>query len=465
MRKQALIVLSLAVFALSFSACKKKKSQKPGSGSTATAAKVATGKVDVPKEVIAYLGIRSPDQTIGGALELVRRFAEIPLQKEMLIDLLLQRAKLHRNVIKSLDLKRTFWMVALDDRAVGELNPAVIALPITSKDKFLTALKMNMKEHEREGDLVTYRPKPGVLGLVEARLRVTETHVFAVSSKKVDKLTRDFVTGNLLPHKPSHAVSLHISMENVTRRDEKRAKRELERAMARLRKKMQSENRPAGVAEAAEKTIRNWAEMMMSTKELKVTFDVDREGLSVSLRGAARKTGRWGEMVKRQRPGQAFGLDVLPKNPWVVFSDRGNPGAQKERKDLFHMATAAIKQDAMREKVAAELNKLSAALIGDLTVAVHQPTGAEGFAISAVARVADEKKAQSALDQTAAAIGAWLSAELKRKGEKIDKLALQKIPVKLGDKANGTVYSVTIPQPPESQAKMEKLLGAKVVFG
>ena len=68
----------------------------------------------------------------------------------MLIDRVLEPAKLDPTVIKALDLRRSFGVVALDDRAVGERNPAVVVLSVKSKDAFLLALQRKMKREKKD---------------------------------------------------------------------------------------------------------------------------------------------------------------------------------------------------------------------------------------------------------------------------------------------------------------------------
>jgi len=222
------------------------------------------------------------------------------------------------------------------------------------------------------------------------------------------------------------------------------------------------------VVGATERTIRRWFDALKSTREVQLTLDVNKEQLTVALRGVAAAKGRLKQIIQRQRPAQPQGFALLPGASWVVFADHGNPEAQAEdRKTWEPLLRTMLKSMApqKQEPLIAAVTEAMGLFTGDYTVALHRPPTGSGVTCSMVSRVRDAARAVRSLDRVEAALGAWIKAMIEQSGEKVPRgTRVDRKPFAAG-KATGALFELQLEVSADKRAQLERVLGMPVVLG
>jgi hypothetical protein len=453
-----------ALMVLGGSACKKEKKDQ------AAQAKALGRSAEVPKEVMLYVGIRNPQSTIDETLALIKTFVPLPIEREGLLDLLAQRARLPRDLLAAIDLAGTFWVVALDEKLTGERDAGVLALPLRSRKEFEAALAKKMDKGATEGALTLYKPKAQEPGLQEMRLLIEDQVVMVPTSKKSLDMVQPFVR-SLLESKAGYDVAVHVMVGNILKRPGQNLDGEISRVLDKVRTKMPASAGgidTAPLASALGDRFRQVAEMFKTTREIIITLDVEPQQVTLSLRGEAQPGGLLDQTIRKQRPGPALGHKLLPAASWLVISNLSNAQADEMRKKSWEgLAQVLFKgSDPAKTKPTQEaFVTLAQQFYGDVTVAFHRPPSGSGVAVSSVARVADATRAERAMEKLAQAFGDYAQQKLKEtpepeaKGLKAEKRAFSH------KGAKGAVVELTVPFPEDKRERMAKLFGPKLVFG
>jgi len=454
----------LAVSLVFWGGCKKEKPEKAPVKATAP-------KVPTPKAVMVFVGVKNPGRTIDDALALIREFVPLPFNRAGLLDLFAQRARLPREMVAAIDIEKPLWVVGMDERELGtDPDPLLMVLPLRSRKSFEEALAAKLEKAGTDGKLTLYKPKPGAVGTQTARLFVTQTHVWAASSRKAFDEAEAFVRGTLIPSPPAHDIAVHVAVENILRERGDDLDRRVDRAMDRIRESAKSGKGPAQeqVAGATERTVRRWLDALRSTREAQLIADVNREQLTLSARVLATGKGRLADLVRRQQPGPPYGYTLLPASSWLVLSDRSNPEAQAEGRKTWApllremlRGLASTKQEALVTAVTAATELFS----GDYSVALHRAPTGDGLAASMVTRITDQKKALAALDRVAGALSQWIKAVLARSREKVPQgVRVERTPFVAG-MVKGALFKLHLQLPPNKQAQVERVIGIPITLG
>lgn len=455
----------LAVSLVFWVGCKKERPEK------APARPTAPRVVPTPKSVMVFVGVKNPGRTIDDALALVRELVPLPLNRAGLLDLFAQRGRLPREMIGAIDIEKPLWIVGMDHRELGtDPDPLLMVLPLRSRKDFEEALAAKLERAGTDGKLTIYKPKPGAVGTQAARLHVTQTHVWAASSRKAFDEAEAFVHGTLIPSVPAHDIEIHIAVENILRERGADLDRRVDRTMDRIRESTKSGKGPAQeqVAGATERTVRRWLDALRTTQEAQLIADISPEQLTLTARVLAKDKGRLADLVRRQRPGPPYGYTLLPASSWLVLCDRSSPEAQAEgRKTWAPLLREMLKglapprQDALVTAVTTATELFS----GDYSVALHRAPTGDGIAASMVTRISDQKKALAALDQVAGALGQWIKAVLARSKEKVPQgVRVERTPFEAGE-AKGALFKLHLQLPPEKQAQVERVVGVPITLG
>jgi hypothetical protein len=470
------LLVALLWCALVVPGCKKDEkdeNNKQASGE----APLSTRPVPPPEQVAVYLGLKNPGRTIDDALALVGQLAPLPFNRAGLLDLLAQRARLPREMVEAIDVDRPLWLAGLDDRKIeNDTDPLVMVIPIRSRKAFESALDKKLKRAKADGKLTVYEPKPGAAGVHPVRLRLTDRHAIAATSRAAYETVEAFV-GGLTRRTPRHDLTVHVMVQHLLKARGKDLDRRVDQAMNRIRADMERRKGPIDrkrVAEASEKTLRRWLETLKSTRELRITADVNKEQLTLALRAAALEKGRLAGLIKRQRPGQPLGHALLPASSWLVLSDRSNPEAAAENLKTWKPLISEMLKGLAPKKQAALVDAVEEAaklFTGDYSVALHRapvqkdPTRQGGLTCSVVGKIADRDRALATQDKLVAALGGWIEGVLARSREKVPRgLKVQRRPFSRG-KARGTLFELNLALSPEKREQLHRVLGEPLTLG
>jgi hypothetical protein len=462
-------MILLCALALSAAGCKSdKKQDKPGAGAAGAAIK----QVAPPKELLVYVGVKNPQQTIDNTLALANQFIPLPLTREGLLDLFSQRARLPRDLIEAIDITRPFWLLGLNDKVIKDKDPAVMIFPIRSRKAFEAALHKKLKKAGAEGKLTRYVPKPGAVGQQSVKLMIEDRFVIAPTSLRALKVTEPFIRGNLLAHAPLKSdVVVHVMVKHVMEDRASEIDKTFDRAMDKVRNNMQRTGPmdQKQVAGATEKTLQRYIDALKSTDEIRMALDVNKEQLTVSLQGDGKPGGRLAALTKRQRPGPPYAYGLLPGSSWLVLSDRGNPAAAKEGdatwRPLLKQLAKGLEPESLRDRVTAALVAASDVLTGDFSLALHKAPTGNGMALSLVTRVTDAGKAKQALQLVAGALGLWVKATLAQaKDETLRGMRVERKGLVQG-KAQGELFRLHVQMEAARREQLEKMVGLPLTLG
>ena len=463
--------ITLAVLVLSLGAGCKKKVNKGAAGAEAEAIK----SVPVPKELLGYVGLRSPGKSIDAGLALVAQFAALPFTREALLDMLAQQAQLPRGLMGAVDVEGTFWLLGLDEKQIGDGDPSVVVFPIKDKKKFTAALEERMKKGKADGDLVTYEPKEGQVGLQKIAMVIKDKVVLFPSSKKALAASRAYIEGALLKSTPSHDLEVHVLMEQVSKARGDALDEEIDRTVAEMKANMAKKSKgpidQKPMADATEKTINRWVDYLKSTKEAVIALDVTKDKLTLSAQAQGLPGGVLAKVIKRQRTGAPVGIKRLPASSWLVISDHGNPESAAENVGTWGPALEEIFKDLdpkLKDRLTKLVSQLAALNTGDVTTALHRAPSGTGLTISALGPVKDAAKGKATMDELIETVGAWIKAEAKRQKEPLPE-GLEATREEIDHKgAKGVVLSLAFPIPSDKakeKAMAESLVGLPFTMG
>ncbi len=462
MRAARCACLALTFLAALAGGCKKKQP----AAKTEAAAQKGWPKVEVPREVMVYVGQRAPGRTIDDALVLVRKFLPVMHTRRMVLDQLADNIRIPREVMGAVEMTGTLWLVKLDDQLAGTRDGNVVVFPVTSKAAFEKALTKRMKKAGTEGKLTLYKARPDQLGLQPVRLLVSGKHVFVASDQKSLKLTEAFIRGNLLAKKPAHDVEAHVMMTQLMKSRGAELDRNVKAAVGQLRQNVQGGGGAAQLpVNATDQALRRYLALLKATSRVLIGLDVTKENVTVTLRGKAANGGTLQKVIKRQRPGAALATAALPASAWLVWSDRGNPEAQKEGEGVLKpLLEGFLAEMPAKDRLAAQkhVDTITGAFTGDFTLALHRAPSGTGLTLSAVTAVTDAGAAGKAADQLVGQIGALIKAEMTRRKEKMPTGYVTTHRPFSHKSARGVIFSFTYPvqKGKEKEAAMlKKLVG------
>ena len=456
--------------------CQSKPSKPKGKGAPQVGAIAPKPGVKPPKELIASFALRAPGKTLDEALALAERFTRVPLSKRGLLDLLLQRARLPRELLDTLDLNGVFWLLRFDDTTLGEREAMLVALPLRSKDRFQQLLRTRMDDKGADGELRIYRPKKGQLGLTETRLWVGPRWAVVPTSRKVFDRAKEHLRGVLLHETPKHDVELVVLMENLMRGVGKKLEQSLDTAMAQLKstasKQAAARGRPmdpAQLTSSIERLARRYYALAKSATTLRLALDVHKG--SLKLRGviADNRGGALAKLLKVQRPGSPFGAGLLPKQTYGLFANRGRALVQSDASplDVALNSISSAMPSPFREQFVAALKNTRKHFGDDLTVGVFRPAPKTGVTIAMVSRVLDAKKATNAIEQAVKVAIAWMGAEAQKAGKSGPAAMLKPSsrPFTVGE-VQGNLLELTLPaETMKTRQSLDALLGPKLTLG
>jgi hypothetical protein len=449
------------------SGCKKDKKEGPG----ATTPEV-TRPIEVPRAVMAYIGMKNPQSTIDDLLAIGKSFVpQLPFDRSGLLDMFAQKAKLPREILATIDIAGSFWLVLLDETQAGERDAGVLVFPLRSRKDFETELGKKMDKDTSEGELVRYKPKAGTVGQEPIKLLIGDKFVFAPTSKKALDLSLPFIKANLLLHPPAYDVAVHLMVQHLLAGPGKDVDKEINRALDKLRAQVPSQQGPvdqAKIQSATEQTLRSYADLLKTTRDLMLTADVDAQQITLSLRAEAIADGALHKVIKRQKPADPYGYKLLPASSWLIFSTLGNPEAAAERRKTWGDALAAIVKgadNAYRERLQQAFDALGDSFFADMTLALHKGASGSGLSLSLVGRTAGAAKASAALDKLVGVVGDWIKAKMDEEVGKSKEVKLERTAFEHKG-AKGTLFELLLPNlAPEKQEKLNKLFGPKLSVG
>jgi hypothetical protein len=385
--------------------CKKKPPPAP-----ATPAPAAR-----PASVTSILSLRHPQRTADELSRLSGRLSGRPYPSGAIFGLLLRHAGLPAALIDVVDRGRPWHLLSLDGQRLEQSEPAVIVLPIRSREALIDALQRRMKRVAANDGLLTYRARGGGPDAGELRLAIGAQHVAIPSGLEAHRQTRAFIETRLLRRVPEHDVELHVFYPgDGGERDPARLRQQVERTVQRLRRRLNQRGRVAD--EASERTVRRLVALLSSARALRLTADLSKEALVLALRASGQRGGRLATLIKRQRPGDPLGQALLPPRPWLIFADRGNPGARQEGGWLVPLVETLV-EGPQRAAIVGEARRLAESLSGDLTLVLHRPASGGGLALAAVARSLDAEGSRRALAALIRRLGRWLGDEARQRGD------------------------------------------------
>lgn len=423
-----------------------------------------------PASVLATLGLDAPGRSIDAALQLVKRFVDLPLTRDALVDQLLQRARMHRDLLEVLDLDGTAWIVLLDDQRLHQRDAAVLVLPLRSRDEFLSAWKRRMKRTGREGDLTVYRPRAGEIGLTETRLWLSAHHVVVPSSREAFNAAKAYVRRTLLRRKPRAAAELELMVPNLIDRPGAKLDAALERAIARMRRRAGSDpSAPLkrSLAESLAGSLRSYAALFKSASRVVLAADVDRAGVELRIEAIPRADGALRRAIEQMQPGRPMATHLLPAHSWLVLAQRASrgssPTASPAQLLLEAVATAMDRKhgESFREAVRHTAKQLS----GDYTLALHATERAPHVGASLVARVDDAEAARASIERALRVFGHWASAQgaaavrsgKAKRGARRPRPEVRSRKLRIGS-ARGRLYSIELPAATAGLQRVEQLL-------
>lgn len=467
---RTILIITVVLAAVLSAGCSKKKKD------AAAKAAAQKKKVEVPKAVMAYVGLQNPKNTIDEGLAMVKKFIpQLPYNRTMLMGLFAREAKLPQELIEAVDMAKPFWLVGLDKKQVDSSEAFVLAIPLVSKSKFLSALKQKMKEAGTEGGLTTYKPKQGQVGLKEIKLKIEDKYVFVPSNKKAMDSCESYLRTVLLKKKPSHDLELHVLVSNVLKAQGESFEQGVDRAMAKMKQNLVNQPGPIDqkpMANATETILRRYLELLKSTREVVVFGDLSPDGIVASLTAQALDGGEMHKVIKRQRPGEPLGLDRLPASSWLVMSDHGNPESIQENRKTWEPAIKEIFSTLElpdKEAFLKTVTSLMMSFSGDSTFAVHRAPSGPGMTISVVGTVKDGAKQGASVDKLVSTLGDLIKAEMKKKGEKLPPGTKFEKKAFSHKGAKGAILSLNIPDkamlPPDKRKVLDTLVGGKLSMG
>jgi hypothetical protein len=462
------VAVAIVVMALCGAAgCRKDK--KDGLGKTAPA---VTRPIEIPRAVMAYVGVKNPQSTVDDMLAIGKSFMpQLPFDRNGLLDLFAQKAKLPRELLATIDITGSFWLVMLDETQAGERNAGVLVFPLKSRKDFEAELGKKMDKDTSDGELVRYKPKPSTVGQEPVQLVIGDKYVLAPTSKKSLDIVQPFIKANLLPHPPQYDVAVHLLVQHLLAGPGKDVDKEINRALDKLRAQMPSQQGPidqAKIQSATEQTLRGYADLLKTTRDLMLTADVSPQQITFSLRAEAMPDGALHKVIKRQKPADPYGYKLLPASSWLVFSTLSNPEAAAERRKTWGDAVAAVikgADEAYRERLQQALDALGEGFFADTTLALHKGASGSGLSLSLVGRTAGAAKASAALDKLVSVVGDWIKAKMDEEPDK-SKVKLEKKAFEGPKGSAGTLFELALPSlSQEKQEKLSKLFGPKLTFG
>ncbi|MCK5797162.1 MAG: hypothetical protein KAI47_08270 [Deltaproteobacteria bacterium] len=479
MRRHGLLFVALL---LALSGCKHKATPKApgGKGSSLPAAgQTAAGQaVAPPKALIASFVLRAPGKTLDEALSLAGRFVNLPLTKQGLLDLLLQRAHLPRELLSAFNLEGNFWLLRFDDKALGEKDPMLVLFPLRTAAAFKKILSSRMDDKGADGPLHIYRPKPGQVGLTETRIWMNAHWVVVPTTRKVFTQAKPYLEAVLMQQTPAHDVELTLLMKNLLRGVGAKLDRSLDTAMANLKQRAarRATGRPggqaqdsAGAANALERTARRYYALAKSAQALHISADVD--GSLVRVRLAAEDTtgGKLAKLIKIQRPARPFAHALFPATTWALFANHGRALVADETSplDVAIQALAGAMPSPSREQFKAAVQNARKYYEDDMTVGLYKPPTGRGVTLAFLARVSKGDAAHQATAQIAKVVATWMEAEAKKAGTAGAMASLAPTSRAFAQgKAKGRIYELTLPADTmKSRQTVDALFGPKVVAG
>jgi hypothetical protein len=480
----ALAVLLIGALALGGGlACKSKGkgASKAGKGKASSARKGQAGAaVTPPKALIARFALRAPGKSIDEAIGIVQQFIPLPLSKHGLLDLLLQRAHLPRELLQALDLDRTFWLLRFDDKALGEREPMLVALPLKDKAPFVRLLHTRMEDKGKDGELQIYRPKPGQVGLTETRLSIDDRWVIVPTSRKVFDRAKGYLRGALLKTTPQHDAELTILISNLLRGVGPKLDRSLDTAMARLKStaaRTAAARAAAGgskvdekpVTSALERTARRYYALAKSATALHIAADIDKGVVRLRLAAEDDKAGKLAKLIKAQQPGAPFAQGLLPQTTWALFANRGQPlvAGNSSPLDVALTSIASAMPSPYKEQFTTSVAHARKQFADDVTAAAFRPPQGKGLTVALLARVTKTEAARKAAEQVADVVAKWMESEAKKAGKPGPAAALSPVsrPFREGS-AVGRILELTLPTDTmKARHGLDALLGPKLVVG
>lgn len=466
------LALTVASLLIVVPACKKPGTTKAGKQQKVDKKSAAAEKVPAPKELIASFSLRAPASTLDEGLALLNQFGPVPFDRQGLLDLLLQRAHLHRSLLDALDLSGTFWLLRLDDRAVGEKDPMAVVLPLRSVEAFKKALLARMDDKGKDGKLTIYRPKEGQIGLTETRVWFGEKRAIVPSSRKVYKLLEGYLQGTLTQRVPRHDAELRVFMANLLRGSGQQIDQSLDIAMARLK---QQASRPGAkvdskpAAGALERTARRYYALLKSAAELRFTADIDKTDIRLRLAAHAADGGKLAKLIKRQQPGVPFGQGLLPASTWALFANRGQPLVENDASPLdvaLHSVAAAMRSP-YKEQFQAAVQNARKHFEEDLTIGLYKPPSGAGLTVALLTRVNQAEPARQATAALSKVLADWMADEAKRSGKPAAAALLKpKARDFVEGEAKGRIYELTLPaEDMKARERLDALFGARLTAG
>lgn len=480
----ALALLAALLLLAGGPACKssngKDKGKEKGSAAAKGAGSSKAGAIAPPKTLIARFALRAPGKSIDEAIAIVRQFIPLPLSKRGLLDLLLQRAHLPRELLQALDLNGTFWLLRFDDKALKQREPMLVALPLKNKAPFVQLLHRRMIDKGADGELRIYRPKPGQVGLTETRLHIDDRWVIVPTSRKVFDSAKAYLRGVLLNKTPRHDAELTILISNLLAGVGPKLDRSLDTAMARLKSsaaQTAAARAAAGgrkvdekpVTSALERTARRYYALAKSATALRISADIDAGVVRLRLAAEDDKGGKLAKLIKAQQPGAPFAHGLLPRTTWALFANRGQPlvAGDSSPLDVALSSIASAMPSPYKEQFTTSVAHARKHIADDVTVAAFRPPQGKGLTVTLLARVSKAKAARKAAEQVADVLASWMEAEAKKAGKPGPAAALRPVsrPFEQGE-AKGRILELTLPaENMDARQSLDALLGPKLVVG
>lgn len=375
-----------------------------------------------PEQLESEIGIANPSGLLDELLKLAQNFVDpLPVQRDMLVSMALQRAHLPAALAPALELTRPLWLLELKGKAPAKELPSLVALPIRSRQALESALLLQMtpvagkspdSKSPGGGTLVTYTPKPEHPDLQAIKIWIAEQYAVIASDEGAFRAARAYLERRLFAQRPAHDVLLTFFRSKETRAKMREVLGQLRDPAARPGG---SGPDTTGLREAISRLVLRHGEMITTAPRLDIQADI--EGTTISLKGRAESepSSELARAVTRQKTGPPVGAELIPHDTWGLFASHGLPAEQESSvmggllsqiAEMLPGGSGAPLKDA--------LQSAGEALGDELTLALH-PAKPGSMSAWVVTSVADTQKAKASWDRVGQLVAILARQEGKSK--------------------------------------------------
>lgn len=377
---------------------------------------------------------------------------------------------LNPDLARLLDLRRPAAIALLNPALLAsqDVRPFVAMLPVTSRAE--------VEKFFAENSRAPIEKQPWGLALPAGRgkLYVGFHHGYALVAWRADLLqAAERLLQPKLAARPEAPIVIHASLDNVGQSFGP----QLQALVGRLGRVAESGGpaRDPQVAFAM-RGVERMTHLVSSLKDVELLADLNSGGLTFTVRLDGKGQGAFHTFVAAQRPGPAFGLDLLPRDAVMIFATHQNPlGRAADVESMVAYLSDALPEhpaDAVQiDRWRSALTSVNQATTGELAYAVW-PAAGGGVGLGGAYRLLDPgmgpAELRSAYDALASRLGPLVARGL---GLDAARFADRFVASHESTKLAGTdcdVISVSVRWPAGAAAEkrlFESLFGPKLSMG